>query len=224
MPHCCASNLWLPSLDTPLTAPFVGKLLRINSGSTLVTFPPHTTNSAVCRMQLPEGMPGVQEAILQLLSAHDLYGASRLAAASGHPRLATLLSTAGLSPSARCALRAQLDGSPDAALGLPSREASWKAAQYFDARPPLFPPMLQRTYELLAGELRPSLTFLAQQSRNGAHAQPGISTKFGCLSGPLLQIVFLAACLDRVGSLSGPRSVVYLQNLAWAGCLYRCCL
>ena len=99
-----------------------------------------------------------QCAILHLLSAHDLPGASALAAASGHPRLASLVPSAGLHPETAAALAQQLT----ARGGGPSQSrAAWQAAGVFGGEQPLISAELEATYKLLSGDVAAALPLLA---------------------------------------------------------------
>jgi Nuclear protein 96 len=92
---------------------------------------------------------------LQLLSAHDLDAAASAAAASGHPRLATLAATAGLDATSTALLRRQLVASDG------RTRAAWQSAGMFDGDVPLISDTLEATYKLLAGDVRAALPLLA---------------------------------------------------------------
>jgi hypothetical protein len=91
-----------------------------------------------------------QAAVLQLLCDHDLEGASAVAAASGYPHLATLLTTAGFNTSSMRLIAQQ--------LGLPSAAApslnSWSSAHLLNG---LIPEQLAAIYFLLGGDPKAAL-------------------------------------------------------------------
>ena len=100
-----------------------------------------------------------QRTMLHLLSAHDLQGAAAAAAASGYPRLAALIATAGQHPPATKLLTQQLDGG-----GLGNARAAWAASGMFSDRPNGCAPIsreLEATYRLLAGQAGAALPLLA---------------------------------------------------------------
>ena len=101
------------------------------------------------------GDASAQWRVLQLLSAHDLKSAAMVAAASGHPRLATLVATAGLHEQSSKHLAGQVASGRSEAAGMPAR-AAWDACGFFgdqDGLARVLSLPLEVTYKLLAGNV-----------------------------------------------------------------------
>lgn len=104
-------------------------------------------------VQAEQSAGGAQAVVVELLSAHDIPTAVRVATGAGLPRLACLIAGAGLSPGSSALLAHQIS----APGGLPSWETS---GLFHDPQRRLMPPPLEAAYKLLAGDIAAALDFL----------------------------------------------------------------
>lgn len=104
-------------------------------------------------VQAERSPDGPQAVVVELMSAHDIPTAVRVATGAGLPRLACLISGAGLAPASASLLARQIA----APGGLPS----WTTFGLFhDTHRRLMPPALEAAYKLLSGDVAAAVGFL----------------------------------------------------------------